>query len=226
MPRWNRREKPDYRHLRDATPESALVNAIESPTYGDGHDHRLLAGIQARLVTMWGQHTVIARDNLVVIHEEHRARDPGFFGHGRDWEETFPHDVVGNLVGWGLRLGVLEEAEWFGAPGYRMVRRVPLFERMGDGKWRRLDAEGVREMSARGAAQREAYRIRHAEKIAPEVARLVEGLFETSAPVPKEWFTRFPDQFARLSGLAKRVADARPTFEDAHRGMHLADQKR
>ncbi len=90
---------------------------------------------------MWGQQTVIARDNLVMIHEEHRARDPGFFGHCRDWEETFLHDVVGNLVGWGLRLGVLEEAEWFGAPGYRMVRRDPLFEQMGDGKWRRLDAE-------------------------------------------------------------------------------------
>ncbi len=44
MPRWNRCEKPDYSHLRDATPESALLNAIASPTYGDGHDHRLLAG--------------------------------------------------------------------------------------------------------------------------------------------------------------------------------------
>lgn len=226
MPRWNRRERPDYSHLRDVTDEAALVNAIRSPTYGEGHEHRLLAGFQARLTAMWGALDVIPLDNLVVIHEERRRDDPAFFGHGRDWEGAFLHDVVGNIVGWGLRLGILEEAEWHGQRAFRIVRRDPLFERMGDGRWRRLDAEGVREASARGAAQREAYRIRYAERIAPRVAELVGDLCEIGAPVPGDWFNRYPDQFARLKGLVERMADARPTFEDAHRGMHLADQKR
>ena len=46
------------------------------------------------------------------------------------------------------------------------------------------------------------------------------------AAVPDAWFTRFPEQLARLKGLVERVADARTTFEEAHRGMHLANQKR
>lgn len=225
MPSWNRREKPDYRHLRDATPESALVDAIRSPTYGEARDYRQLAGFQARLTAMWGALDVIPIDNLVAIHEERRRDDPGFFGHGRNWQGAFLHDAVGNLVGWGLRLGILEEAEWHGTRGFRMVRRDPLFERMGDGTWRRLDAEGIREKSARGAGQREAARVRHAERIAHLIAFHVGRLCEKGAAIPEAWFTRFPDEFGRLKGLAERVADARPDFEQGHRGMHLADQK-
>lgn len=226
MPRWNRREKPDYRHLRDATPESALLGAIRSPTYGEDDNLHLLDSFQGRLTAMWGARDVLAIDELVAVHEDLRARDPGFAGHGKDWQGAFLHDVVGNLVGWGLRLGILVEEGTPEARTFRMVRRDPLFDRMGDGRWRRLDAEGVREKHARGAGQREAARVKHAEKIAPRVAELVGTLCELGAPVPERWFTQYPDQFARLKGLVERVADARPTFEDAHRGMHLADQKR
>jgi hypothetical protein len=80
MPRWNRREKPDYRHLKDATPESALVDAIRSPTYGEAHDFRQLAGFQARLTAMWGDRGVLAIDELVPAHEALRARDPASSG--------------------------------------------------------------------------------------------------------------------------------------------------
>ncbi|GBU19239.1 MULTISPECIES: hypothetical protein [unclassified Methylobacterium] len=223
MPRWNRREKPDYRHLRDVTDEAALVNAIRSPTYGEGHDYRLLAGFQARLVAMWGDRDLLALDELVPAHEEVRARDPGFFGYGRNWQGAFLHDAVGNLVGWGLRLGVLQEEAADGARAFRMVRRAPVFEKMGNGRWRRIDAVPGR--SERGAAKREAYRVKHAEKVAPAVRELVGRLCAAGMPIPNAWFTRYPDQFARLKGLAAHVANARPTFEDAHRGMHLADQK-
>lgn len=163
MPRWNRREKPDYSHLRDVTEEAALVNAIRCLTYGEPDDYRLLAGFQARLLTVWGERDVLTLEDLVPAHEVVRSTDPGFFGYGRHWQGVFLHDAVGNLVGWGLRLGILEEVEADGGRTFRMVRRDPLFERMGNGRYRRLDAEGVREASARGAAQREAYRIRHAD---------------------------------------------------------------
>ncbi|GAA0243111.1 hypothetical protein LNAOJCKE_4670 [Methylorubrum aminovorans] len=49
MPRWNRCEKPDHRHLWDVTDEAALVNAIRSSTYGEGDDYRLLSGFQSYL---------------------------------------------------------------------------------------------------------------------------------------------------------------------------------
>ena len=223
MPRWNRREKPDYRHLRDVTDEAALVNAIRSPTYGDGHDFRLLAGFLARLVAMWGDRDILAIDELVPAHEDVRARDPAFFGHGRSWQGTFLHDAVGNLVGWGLRLGVLREDPPYGRQVFRMARRAPLFERMGDGRFRWIDAVAAR--SAGGAPQREAYRVKHAAKIEPDVRLFVGRLCDLGAAIPEAWFTRFPEQFARLRGLAVRVADARTEFEQAHRGMHLADQK-
>lgn len=235
MPRWNRREKPDYRHLRDVTDEAALLNAIRYPTYGELDDYRLLAGVQARLVAMWGHWDVLALESLVDAHEAVRARDPGFFGHGRNWQGPVLHDIVGNLVGWGLRLEILQEVEETRirvgeepskGRAFRMVRRDPLFERMGDGRYRRLDADGVRAKSARGAGQREAYRIRYAERIAPQVAELVGVLCDQGTAVPDSWFTRFPEQLARLKGLVERIADARTTFEEAHRGMHLADQKR
>jgi len=225
MPRWNRREKPDYRHLRDVTDEAALLGAIRSPTYGARTDYGLLAGFHARLVAMWGDRDVLSIDELVPVHEALRARDPGFFGYGRNWQGPFLHDAVGNLVGWGLRLEVLVEGEFeFGTRRFRMARREPIFERMGSGRWRRIDAVAGR--SERGAPQREAYRIRHAEAIAEEVAQQVGVLCFIGAAVPDAWFTRFPDQFARLKGLVERVSDARTTFEQAHRGMHLADQKR
>ncbi len=225
MPRWNRREKPDYRHLRDVTDEAALVNAIRSPTYGARTDYGLLAGFHARLVAMWGNQDILTIDELVPIHEALRARDPGFFGYGRDWQGAFIHDTVGNLVGWGLRLEILQEGEFqFGTRTFRMVRREPIFERMGSGRWRRIDAVAGR--SERGAPQREAYRQRHAERIAPQVVEMVGILCDRGAAVPDALFTRFPDQFARLKGLIDYVASARPTFEQAHRGMHLADQKR
>jgi hypothetical protein len=129
-------------------------------------------------------------------------------------------------VGWGLRLAILVEEGKPEARAFRMVRRDPLFERMGNGKYRRLDAEGVRETSARGAGQREAARVRHAERIAPRVAELVADMCAKNAPVPDPWFTDFADQFGRLHGLVERVADARTDFEQGHRAMHLADQKR
>lgn len=181
MPRWNRGEKPDYRHLRDATPESALLAAIRSPTYGDGHDFRLLAGFQARLTAMWGDRDILAIDELVPVHEALRARDPGFFGYGRNWEGALLHDIVGNLVGWGLRLEILQDGEHpLGTRCFRMVRRDPIFERMGNGRWRWIDAVAGR--SERGAPQREAYRIRHAETIAPRVAELVGILCDRGPP--------------------------------------------
>ncbi|GAN50660.1 hypothetical protein ABID82_000575 [Methylobacterium sp. PvP062] len=225
MPHWNRRERPDYRHLKDATPESALVTAIRSPTYGEARDYRLLAGFQARLTAMWGDREVLAIDELVPAHEEVRARDAGFFGHGRDWRGAFLHDAIGNLVGWGLRLAILVEEGTPEAQAFRMARRDPLFERMGNGQYRRLDAEGIREKSARGAGRREAARIRHAERVAHLIASHVGRLCEKGAAIPDVWFTRFPDEFGRLKGLAELVSDSRGTFVEAHRGMHLADQK-
>ncbi|WP_298958491.1 hypothetical protein [uncultured Methylobacterium sp.] len=225
MPRWNRREKPDYRRLRDVMDDAALVNAIRSPTYGEAYDYRLLAGFQARLVAMWGDRDLLALDELVPAHEGVRARDPGFFGHGRNWQGAFLHDAVGNLVGWGLRLGVLREEPPYGRQVFAMVRRDPLFERVGNGRWRRLDADGVRAKSTRGAGQREAARVRHAEEITPVVREYVGRLCAAEAEIHPVWLSRFPDQFARLHGLATLVSDARTTFEEAHRGMHLADQK-
>lgn len=223
MPSRNRREKPDYRHLHGLTAEAALEIAICNPTYGEAHDYRLLAGIQARLVAMWGDRDVVAIHDLVPVHETVRASDPTFFGHGRDWRGAFLHDAVGNLVGWGIRLGILVEQAVDGTRSFRMVRRDPLFERMGNGQWRRLDAAGVRERSARGAAQREAARIRHADEVAYTVRWHVGCLCEKGAAIPKAWFAF--KEFAPLNGLAERVADARTTFEEAHRGMHMADQK-
>ena len=223
MARWNRREKPDYSHLRDVTDEAALVNAIRCPSYGSYHDYRLHAGFQARLVAMWGDRDVIPLAYLVAVHEAVRAVDTTFFGHGRNWTGAFLHDAVGNIVGWGIRLGILVEVAEGGARAFRMVRRDPLYEQMGNGQWRKLDAAGVREKSARGAAQREAYRVRYAEGLADQVRLRVGLMCEKGAAIPEGWY-RFPE-FAPLKGLAERVADARTTFENAHRGMHLADQK-
>lgn len=223
MARWNRREKPDYSHLRGLADDAALVNAIRCPTYGGDYDYSLHAGFQARLVAMWGDRDVIPLAYLVAVHEAVRAVDTTFFGHGRNWTGAFLYDAVGNIVGWGLRLGILAEVVEGGDRAFRMLRRDPLYEQMGNGQWRKLDADGVRERSARGAAQRESYRIRHAESIAADVLRAVGGMCEKGAAIPEGWF-RFPE-FAPLKGLAERVADARTTFENAHLGMHLAAQK-
>ena len=222
MPRWNRREKPDYRHLRDVTDEAALVNAIRSPTYGEEHEHGVMASIQSRILGMFGEADALYLAQLVAAHEAARSADPSFPGHGRDWKSTFVHDVVGNAVGWGMRLGVLREAPNPGGDRLFLLEiRAPLFERMGNGKWRKVDLE----RSARGAGHREAARVKHAARIEPFVRELVGSLCAKGAAVPDAWFTRYPEQFARLKGLVERVADARTTFEEAHRGMHLADQK-
>lgn len=142
MPRWNRREKPDYRHLRDVTDEAALVNAIRSPTYGEEHEHGVMASIQSRILGMFGEADALYLAQLVPAHEAARSADPSFPGHGRDWKSTFVHDVVGNAVGWGMRLGVLREAPNPGGDRLFLLEiRAPLFERMGNGKWRKVDLE-------------------------------------------------------------------------------------
>ncbi|KIU30490.1 hypothetical protein SR39_20525 [Methylobacterium radiotolerans] len=129
---------------------------------------------------------------------------------------AFLHDAIGNLVGWGLRLAILVEEGTPEAQAFRMARRDPLFERMGNGQYRRLDAEGIREKSARGAGRREAARIRHAERVAHLIASHVGRLCEKGAAIPDVWFTRFPDEFGRLKGLAELVSapgarSSRPT---------------
>ena len=124
-----------------------------------------------------------------------------------------------------MEIAILVEEGTPEAQAFRMARRDPLFERMGNGQYRRLDAEGIREKSARGAGRREAARIRHAERVAHLIASHVGRLCEKGAAIPDVWFTRFPDEFGRLKGLAELVSDSRGTFVEAHRGMHLADQK-
>jgi hypothetical protein len=222
MPRW--REKPDYRHLRDLADDAAFANAMRRPTYGERCEHKTMASLCERLQAMWGDRDEVPLDEVMSLHEDIRARDPGFFGHGRNWQGAFLHDVVGNMVGWGLRLGVIAEAEPYGRRVLRLARRDPLYRRMGNGRYVPITEENV--PTARGAAQAEAARLRHAEAIAESVRHRVGELADLGAPVPDWWITRFAEQFGRFEGFKMRVADARPTFEDAHRGMHLADQKR
>ncbi|MCK2054965.1 hypothetical protein [Methylobacterium sp. 37f] len=217
---WYRQPKADYGHLKDRTEEEALKRAIAYPTYGEIHQLGLMAQFHARAVAMWGDADVLRYEDLVAAHERVRAADPTFFGHGRNWVGAFLHDVVGNVVGHGLSLGVLEEISITGGRAFRLVRREPLFERTGSGSWRRI-VEG----SKRGAAQREAYRVRHAASLDEKVRELVGRLCAGGAAFPDGWLTRYPEQFGKLRGLAVLVSDARTTVETAHHGMHLVDQK-
>lgn len=217
---WYKRTDADYRHLRDVTDDAALVNAIRYPTYGEAHQLGLMASFHARLVTMWGEADVVRIEDLVATHERVRSSDPAFFGHGRDWKGTFLHDVVGNLIGHGLRLGVLEEVSIDGGRAFKLVRREPLFERLVSGSWRRI-TEGNR----RGAAQRESYRVRHTASLDAKISELVGRLCDSGAIIPEGWFRFYAEQFGALRSLAVFVSDARPTIETAHRSMHLVDQK-
>lgn len=219
MPWW-RQPKADYRHLRDGDEDAALQRAIAHLTYGETYQTGLMAAFHARTVAMWGDADVLRYEDLVAAHERVRAADPGFFGFGRHWQGAFLHDVVGNIVGHGLLLGVLEEVSIDGGRAFKLVRREPIFERTGSGSWRRI-VEGNR----RGAAQREAYRVRHAAGLDEKVRELVARLCAGGAAIPEGWYRRYPDQFGALRGLAVLISDARPTIETAHRTMHLVDQK-
>ncbi|KQO68516.1 hypothetical protein ASF22_19905 [Methylobacterium sp. Leaf87] len=217
---WYRTPKADYSHLRGVDDDTALQRAIRSPTYGEAHQFGLMADYHGRIAMMWGAADVLRYEHLVVVHEATRASHPSFFGFGRHWVGAFLHDVVGNLVGHGLRLGVLEEISIDGGRAFKLVRREPLFERTGSGSWRRIT-----ERSGRGAAQREAYRVRHAAGLDAEISELVGRLCAGGAAIPDGWYRRYPEQFGALRGLAVLVSDARPTIETAHRTMHLVDQK-
>ncbi|MCJ2040830.1 hypothetical protein MKK55_18020 [Methylobacterium sp. J-059] len=225
MPRRNYyRPQPDYSHLLGVTMDVVLDAAIARRGYGQDRKH-YPAEVNLALLKLYGvDRDWIAYSALRQCADV--ARGP------RGWSGEFALDYVGNLIGWGTHLGILEESVGPGGePGYRLLDREPVYEIIA-GKAVRVRGLPAAEQVAMNVRRSRVMRLRAtlARKRAAETRRqaapLIDLLIEADldGPIPDE-LHRFLGAF--LVDLASDVTlrEVRELLLDAYTEWSDAKQK-
>ncbi|GEL41809.1 hypothetical protein MEX01_24000 [Methylorubrum extorquens] len=218
MPRWNRRPRPDYSHLYGRPLDVILDGAIANRAYG--RDRRTFpAEANEALLDMYGERDRLAVGEMMDAHAQLVVRT----GRGADWSDPFRADVVGNLIGWGLHLGILAEAPGAdGERGWRLVEREPLYD-VCNGRARQIRGLPADEQIAMNrrratAARREATLARQrAETLAPRIATDLSAILEADpeALIPAPWRCWLD---ADIPARWPSVREAFGLLVEAHRG--------
>ncbi|RUP21454.1 hypothetical protein [Methylobacterium sp.] len=223
MPRWGRRSKTDYSYLYGKALDVILDGAIRNRGYG-GDRRTFPAEANLALLDLFGERDRLALGDLMDAHAVVVART----GRGEGWSEAFRADVVGNLIGWGVHLGILTEAPSAdGERGWRLVERSPVYEIIG-GRCVRVrglpDAEQVamnRKMASL-ARRRNTLARKRADETRRRVADLLDqiALVDSTATVPDAWLARIGEPARGM-----RVTEARGYILAAHDEWPRGDQQ-
>ncbi|WP_262265469.1 hypothetical protein [Microvirga yunnanensis] len=172
MARWRKRlyEQRDYSHLSKTPAPEVLEKAIAACAFKGGP--RWEHYVNRDLLALFGELQIVSiadvveryLDMLVVTRNQKREQ-----------ATPFNYERTGNLVGWGLRLNLLEEVlDEAGGRAWRLVDRELRWD-VHKGKSRQvrgLPAGEQAAMDRKRATERkraETFARKHAEKIAPEI---------------------------------------------------------
>lgn len=190
MARWDRRPKPDYSHLYGRPLDVILDGAIANRSYG--RDRRTFpAEVNLDLIDLFEGRDRLAVGELMDAHAALVVRT----GRGADWSEVFRADVVGNLIGWGVHLGILKETpDANGERGWRLVERELRYD-VCAGRAQQIRGLPGDEQAAmnrrRLAAERRAATLdrRSAETLTPLIATALSHILAATpdATVPVGW---------------------------------------
>ncbi len=220
MPRWYRREKPDYSHLHGRPLNIILTAPSRTGPTGGRPDVR---GDRERR-----PHEMVRRPGGP--HGLRGSRHHGAHPRHAWVVRGVRLRLVGTRIGWGMHLGLLEEAPASdGERAWTMPDREPQFD-VHRGKARRIrglpPAEQIAmdRRRAREAKLRATLDAKHARQVAPRVVDLLNRITgsEPDAVMPAGWA---PFVGADIMERWPTVAEAHGLLVDLHHGMNRERQK-
>jgi hypothetical protein len=223
MPRWiYRREKPDYSHLHGRPLSVILDGAIANRPYG-ADVPTFAATVNADLLSWFAGREVLTASEALATMEPTRGM--------RGWSEEFVCDWVGTRLGWGMHLGILDEAAQGpdGERAWTMPDREPAFD-VHNKRARRIrglpPAEQIAmdKRRAREAKLRATLDTKHARQVAPRVVDLLDRITgsEPDAVMPAVWA---PFVGADIMERWPTFAEARGLLVDVHHRMDRERQR-
>lgn len=222
MPRWiYRREQQDYSHLLGRSLSVILDRAIENRPYGRDKP-RFPAEVNETLIGWFDGREVLTASEALDIGAPART--------ARGWSAEFTVDWVGTRIGWGLELGLLVDVS---GPDGERAWTMPDRELQYDvhrGKARRIrglppDAQFLMDRRrAREARLRATLDAKHARKIAPRVAELLDRMItaEPDATMPAGWALYVG---ADVMERWPRAAEVYGILRELHHGMDRERQR-
>src|SRR4051794_2348080 len=104
MARWHR-EKRDYSHLGTMSPDEVFERAVARRPFGDTVTCWEFY-VNRDLLSLFGELQSVATGDVVQLYVDMLNRRPKA---DREDVTSFNHERSGNLIGWGLHLGLLRE---------------------------------------------------------------------------------------------------------------------
>ncbi|MFC4172475.1 hypothetical protein ACFOYU_10425 [Microvirga sp. GCM10011540] len=192
-------EQRDYRHLSQKPGPEVLENAIQACSFRGGP--RWEHYVNRDLISLFGELQTVGITDVVERYLDMLAATRN---HKREQPTAFSFERAGNLVGWGLRLGLLEEVlDKSGGRAWRLVDRELRWD-VHNGRARQIrglpDGEqaSMDRRLATGRKRAETAARKYAAKIAPELKSDIDeilrydpeaALDDRFAEFLKPWFT-------------------------------------
>ncbi|MBM1170090.1 hypothetical protein [Microvirga arabica] len=165
-----RREKRDYSHLYQTPAPEVLEKAIQNCSFKGGP--RWEHYVNKDLITLFGELQTVSLTDVVERYLDMLAATRNTM---REKPTAFNHSRAGNLIGWGLRLSLLEEVlDETGVRAWRLVERELRWD-VHNGRARQIrglpDGEqaAMDRKLATGRKRAETAARKYAAKIAPEL---------------------------------------------------------
>ncbi|WP_375275581.1 hypothetical protein [Methylorubrum thiocyanatum] len=217
MARYNRRERHDYSYLRYATPSQAFEQSYRDLPFGNRREWP--ANVNRQLLTLFEGRDSLHADAATVAFSN--MFDPATVA---TWSPEFLASRVGNALGWGVRLGVVQEVIEDGRRVWRMPDREPWWETDPRGNARQIRGLPDGEQAAlnrRRAAHAKAAATRQANEAAAR-APVIEGIVNALLLLEPDWNCPDTKRWREaLPGVALPcpLVEIRPIVLDAHRAM-------
>jgi hypothetical protein len=222
MARYSRRDRPDYSHLQGRTPDQVFAETYAKGAPGE-HSGYYPERVNLALLRLFDERETLGQDEANAVYGALFAKPAHTL--------EYTADRAASLLAWGIRLGILTEAEEGGRLAWRLRERELMWETDKRGRARQIrglpDAAQAamnrrRETQARAAATRQRAA---AAANAPRIKRAVDSLLiirpDYVAPEHPMWREALPNAL-----LPATLAELRPMLLDAHHAMDPRGQQR
>ena len=215
----------DYSHLQGVTLDAVLDQSIRLHTYGQ--DSRTYpAEANADVLKLFGEdRDWISRQD--VFRYSDIIREP------RGWSPEFGAYVVGNTIGWGIQLELIEEAPGpDGERGYRLLHRETVYEVVSGTAMKVIGLPPAEQiaMNLRRSRLRRLHATlarKRAPKVRMQVTPIIDRLIaaDRNGPIPKNLHPYLGKFIVDLAGDVT-VSEVRDLLLDAHAEWDRATQER